>query len=227
MLRAGCQILVAPQFPPVADWSARLTLSAGVTIAGDHAVPREPWREPTSDELALLVRDPALPLTQADLDAGLALVTLPHHLLTEWWQSLEAALASGRAPNLATFLDRACAFLAFKNLLPAAGLTADLLACAPGRPSLRTDPTTNEPAGLGWSGTLWGLFNVGTGPGRVAFLNAPVDLDAAPDYPIVGLRLEPGEGVRLPRAGLLLDGATLDAETPGLWLLARCQEDGP
>ena len=40
-----------------------------------------------------------------------------------------------------------------------------------------------------------------------------------PDYPPVRLRIEPGEGYRLPAGGLLVDGCTLDMEGPAVLLL--------
>ncbi|HKI35116.1 MAG TPA: hypothetical protein VKA46_24885 [Gemmataceae bacterium] len=42
------------------------------------------------------------------------------------------------------------------------------------------------------------------------------------DYPPVRLRIEPGEGFRLPKGGLLVDGCTLDKSAPDVLLLIRC-----
>lgn len=224
-LRPGCQLLAAPAFPPVADWADRLRLSAGVTISGSAALPRGPWREPTPDELALLVRDPALPLYQADLDAAVALWPLTHRLLTLGWQSLEATLATGPGPEFAAFLREVCDFLAFKNLLPPGGLSAEVVAVPPGRPSLGTDPATGGPAGLGWTEGLWGVVHLGDAPAELVFVNAPVDLDAEPDYPVVALTLRPGDGVRLPRTSILFDAPTGD--DPGLWLLLHPAAEAP
>jgi hypothetical protein len=230
-LSPGAQFLVAPHFPPVTDWSHRLRLSAGVTVTGDCAFPREPWREPREDELPFLVRDPSLPLTQADLDASVALLTLPGHLMTSWWQLLaQATSLDAGLPGFDVFLRRVCEFLAFKKLLPPTGLGGELVACPPGRPSLRTMPDTNEPAGLGWSATppgLWGLCNLGAETAQVTFFNRAIGdpvraadlLASAPEAPLIGLRLEPGEGCRLPPAGLLLDASTVGKDTPDLWLL--------
>ncbi len=92
---------------------------------------------------------------------------------------------------------------------------------------------------------LWGCVNLGdeatalvflnlTGPGqerdlRARGLDAPGPasvgelgrrwLRAAPDYPPVRLRLGPGEGVRLPDGGLILDGCPEDKREPDVWLM--------
>jgi hypothetical protein len=49
-----------------------------------------------------------------------------------------------------------------------------------------------------------------------------------PDYPPVRLRLEPGEGYRLPAGGVLVDACTLDMEGPAVLLLIgdRTQQAG-
>lgn len=216
----GCQILVAPNFPPLADWSHRVRLSSGVTIEGDHAFPRPPWREPTADELATLVRDPNLPLTQADLDASLALLTLPQHLMTVWWQLLEQATGAGGLVGFDGFLRQVCDFLTFKNLLLQEELAGEVIACPPGRSSLRTDPATNAPSGLGSSRPLWGLINLGD-EADLVFVNARVDLDADPDYPVVALRLNPGEGCRLPDAGILCDSHNPEPDSAQVWLMLQ------
>jgi hypothetical protein len=229
-LTVDCQVLLAPRFPPIADWSRRLRLSAGVTIQGDHAFPREPWRSPTTEELAVLVREPARPLTQVDFDASLSLLTLPRHLLDSWWELLAQAGPEG-IPGFAGFLRDLSDFLAFKELLPPAGLSAEVVACPPERTYLRGGPDTNEPAGLGWSAGLWGLFNLGAEALEVVFLPRRVGdpagaaelLTSEPDSPLVALRLEAGDGCRLPVAGLLLDGQATEP-TLNLWLLVQPNE---
>lgn len=221
-LQAGLQILATPYFPPVTDWPARLRLSSGVDIRGDHAFAREPWREPTPEECGLLVRDADLPLPQADFDAALAVWSLPRRLVTLWWQLLEQTTPGRPVPEFDRYLLEVCDFLAFKNLLPRPGLRAEVVALPAGHPSLCVDPQTNQPAGLGWTSDLWGMVHLGDGPAEIHFLNHPVDLDADPSYPVVSLRLEPGEAIRLPATSLLLD-APAGPENPALWLLLRPQ----
>ncbi len=97
---------------------------------------------------------------------------------------------------------------------------------------------------------LWGGFNLGDEPVHVLLVNLPASHLAAelardvaeapppttldelarrflthcPDYPLVRLRLDPGEGYRIPVGGVLIDACTLDTEGPGLMLMVRCEE---
>jgi hypothetical protein len=92
---------------------------------------------------------------------------------------------------------------------------------------------------------LWGGINLGDEAISVALVNLAAqqmhdllamgfpELDPAathgelaerflthlPGYPPVRLRIEPGEGYRLPAGGLLVDGCTLDMEGPAVLLL--------
>ena len=45
------------------------------------------------------------------------------------------------------------------------------------------------------------------------------------DYPLVRLRIEPGEGYRVPAGGMLIDACTLDMQGPSVMLMVR-QESG-
>jgi hypothetical protein len=92
---------------------------------------------------------------------------------------------------------------------------------------------------------LWGGINLSDEPTSLVFVNLPARgllaelgrrhpdalsigtldelaerfLTLCPDYPPVRLRIEPGEGFRLPAGGLLADGCTLDKNEPDLLLL--------
>lgn len=219
-LQPGLLLVNAPHFPPVTDWADRLALSSGVRITGEYAFPREPWREPDAADLTALVRDPTLPLFQIDLDAALAVWSLPQRLLTAWWQLLEAS-AGGDLAGFDGYLRQVSEFLTFKGLLPAGGIRAEVVVVPPDRPSLRVDPEGGS-AGLGWTSDLWGLVHLGDGPAHIVYVNRRIDLDVEADYPVVRLRLDPGQGVRLPRASLLLDAPAGD-EVPAVWLLLRTE----
>jgi hypothetical protein len=95
----------------------------------------------------------------------------------------------------------------------------------------------------------WGGINLGEEATSLLFINLPArDLlaelrrcrpDAAspgtlgelaeqfftlcPGYPPVRVRIEPGEGFRLPAGGLLVDGCTLDKQNPDVLLLVHHQ----
>jgi hypothetical protein len=99
---------------------------------------------------------------------------------------------------------------------------------------------------------LWGGFNLGDEPVSLLFVNLtarqmqetlardfpesspPATLDELgrrflslrPDYPLVRLRIEPGEGYRVPPGGVLIDACTLEAKDPGVLLMVRLEEPG-
>jgi hypothetical protein len=69
---------------------------------------------------------------------------------------------------------------------------------------------------------------------RLPGLSPPATMDElgrrflthCPDYPLVRLKIEPGEGYRVPGGGLLIDACTLDVQGPSVMLMVR-QEDDP
>jgi hypothetical protein len=116
------------------------------------------------------------------------------------------------------------------------GLTFSLAALAP----YPVEDATRWPR-------LWGGVNLGDESTSLLFINLPASdllaelrrrypdpfaphtlgeladrfLTLCPDYPPVRLRIEPGEGYRLPTAGILVDGCTLDKTEPDVLLLVR------
>lgn len=94
---------------------------------------------------------------------------------------------------------------------------------------------------------LWGGFNLGAEAVQILFMNLPAArlaeeaarlcpddpppatlddlarrfLTCCPNYPLVRLRLEPGEGYRVPLGGILIDACTLETEGPGMMLMVR------
>jgi hypothetical protein len=151
-------------------------------------------------ELAALLPDPARPIECSALHDHLCLFRLPQHLLSAWWRVAEAALE-----GLDAFVGEVAEFLAFKGLPIPDGAVCDVLVSAPGRPSLQGD-------GPGLGVGLWGVINLGAEPSALLFA------DLRPACPVVCLAIEPGEGLRFPAGGLLVDGCTLGQQEPGVWL---------
>jgi hypothetical protein len=112
-----------------------------------------------------------------------------------------------------------------------------------GRPGLAFNVAAATPLPLAEEAGLWGAINLGDEAAALLFVNltAP-DLLAAledggagppgtlgelaerfltlrPDYPVVRLAVEPGEGVRFPAGGLLVDFCTLGRREPDVLLL--------
>jgi len=157
----------------------------------------------------------------------LCLFQLPQHLLAAWWRSVEQALqrAPTRLEGFETFVAEVARFLAFKELPVPQGTVFDLLTSQPGLPSIP------------WNGArVWGGINLGEEPTGVVFLpllsRSVGELGelfpaGAPDYPLVRLQIEPGEGFRFPVGGLLGCGCTLDKQEPEVLLLMRLEKEGP
>jgi hypothetical protein len=224
-LRPGCRLVVAPAFHISLDSSQRILLGAGVEREGDGFVPRPPWRFPEANELGLLFPDPSL-LERQELRNCLCLFQLPQHLRSAWWRMVEQAQETG-APQLdgfAAFVAEVANFLAFKDIAAPEGAAFDLLVSKPGQQTVPFGLTCN--LGEARCSGLWGGINLGDEPTALLFINLLVgdiqaELARHPDYPPIRLRLEPGEGFRLPAGGLLVAGCTLDKEEPDVLLLVR------
>jgi hypothetical protein len=259
-LGPGYRLAVAARFHLDAEWESRVSLGRGVEEVGGGFFPLGPWRPPTADELSCLLANSKSGV-QEEGDA-LLLFRLPDHLLAAWWDLLDAAAEEGGGVRgFDAFAARVREFLAFKALATPGPLKMEVAVAAPGRRSIRSDPATNGPGGLGPTVAPWSPFpaagvpvprlhviaNLGDEPTGVAFVNLPPDalaaevarcrrdvpasatlgevatafLRACPDYPPARLRLGPGEAVRLPAGGLILDGNPGGNQEPAVFLLVH------
>ncbi len=178
----------------------------------------------------------------------LGLFQLPQHLCATWWTILENSPSAGvfRIDGFDRFVADVVNFLNYKELGVPPGATFELLLTKPGQRSLGRP---GRPLGLALEGTtqgsLWGGINLGDEPTSLVFVNllaamlraeltrchpgeAPPEpehelaahfLTRCHDYPPTRLRLDPGEGFRLPRGGFLFDGDTSEKQEPNLLLL--------
>jgi hypothetical protein len=219
-LRPGFPLVVAPQFHLPIDWSQRLLLGTGLEREGEGFFPQTGWRVPDESELKLLVLDAALPFERQALPNCLCLFHLPQHLIAAWCRVLENAEEQGRMPpdRFDAFVAQVVGFLAFKELPVPEGARFDLLLSKPGLPSVLEDEVARP--------RLWGGMNLGDEATSLVFINlAPQNPALCPDYPPVRLRIDPGEGFRLPAAGVLMDCCTLDKQEPDVLLLVRNPND--
>jgi hypothetical protein len=249
-------LTVAPRFHLEPDWAARLAVGAGVREADGHFFPRGPWRPLTADELSPLVSGP-----ENDAEAG-SLFQIPDHLRAAWWDLLDRSVEAGGAalPGFADFAGQVAEFLRFKHMDVPPGLQMEAVVTAAGRCSMRSDPETGAPAGLGpslapWAACvppeggavprLWAIVNFGDEESRLILIAVPIPGLAAdlarrhpgqpppttvgelvgrylrefPDGSPLRLRLDPGEGFRLPSGGLILDADATDKQEPDVLLL--------
>jgi hypothetical protein len=201
-LLAGCRVAVAPKFHLNADWSSRIAIGAGVEESDGHFFFRGPWRSPTSAELALLVAasepqpappgvlplldDPATPPVHTRApDDCISLFQFPAHLQNAWWKLVEASAESG-APmqGFDGFAASVTEFLNFKQLGVSASTQMEVLMTAAGERSIRVDPGTGRPSGLGSTVAPWAACS-SPGIAAVPRLHAVVNLGEEPTGVVV------------------------------------------
>jgi len=232
-LEPGIRVNYAPRFHSARDWSARLSLNSGVEIAAGRVIPRNDWRPPTLEELALLVA--------ADVEpAGtLALFNIPDRLLQRWWElaATEPADADSGSEAFQKFANEILEFLHFKQIPLPPACVLEVVLNAPGLSStrLQSPGLTTEPL----CPSLLGGINLSDEESAQLFLNlgsqqmgaksfsgslfeqAAAFVASNSDYPFVRLTLLPGEGYWLPIGGLLLDGDTRERSDIDVELLIR------
>jgi hypothetical protein len=139
------------------DWAARLTVGTGVREADGRFFARGPWRPLTAAEMALLVAGPESGPEQ-DAEAGF-LFQIPGHLRAAWWDLLDRSVEAGDTtlPGFEGFTRQVAEFLRFKQMEVPPGLQMEAVVTAAGRCSMRSDPETGTPAGLGPSLAPWAV----------------------------------------------------------------------
>jgi hypothetical protein len=205
-LSRGCRLVVAPHFHLSGDWSRRVSLGTGVKPSAEGPGPQPSWRPASDEELTALVLDPTQPTAREELADCLCLFTVPAHLRATFWGLLAAAREQGEVPpeGFNAFVAQVAQFLAFKQLPVPVSAVFDLIVSSPGQ------------APVPGSSPLWGLINLGEDPASLVFVNVPAE-----DCPPVRIALEPGEGLRFPRDGVLVSSDSVDREQPDLLLVVR------
>src|SRR5262249_29663086 len=136
-------------------------------------------RPPTPDELALLVtagepaptprgglplleESPATPPTHAHTSEAVCLFQIPEHLRNAWWDLFDAAAESGGpVKGFDEFAAKVTEFLTFKRLGAPGTVQMEVLVTAAGTRSIRVDPATGQPSGLGSTVAPWSPWPAG------------------------------------------------------------------
>ena len=152
-----CRLTVAPRFHLTANWAGRLTAGAGVSEADGRFFPRGPWRPLTAEEMARLISGPGYG-PEKDAEAG-CLFQIPGHLRAAWWELLDRSVEAGDTalPGFEGFTGQVAEFLRFKQMEVPPSLQLEAVVTAAGRCSMRSDPETGAPAGLGPSLAPWAV----------------------------------------------------------------------
>jgi hypothetical protein len=208
---------VGGKFFPRGTWRAPTEAELGVLVMG----PATP--APKAGSLPLLGQNPAPVLTPREgephtppqagtlprdpllLTDAVCLFQIPEHLRGAWWALLDAsAEAGGPLQGFDEFAAQVSAFLAYKQLGATGSIQMEAIVTAAGARSIRRDPDTGEPSGLGstiapWSAwpqkgasdpRLYAVVNLGDEPTGVVLINLPpVSMAAelircAPDEPV-------------------------------------------
>jgi hypothetical protein len=93
-LRSGYRLAVAARFHLGAERESRVSLARGVEEVRGSFFLLGLWRPPTAGELACLLADSKSGEVQDEADA-LLVFRLPDHLLSAWWDLLDAAAEEG------------------------------------------------------------------------------------------------------------------------------------
>jgi hypothetical protein len=228
-LRPGIVLGVAPRFHARSGWAERLRLNGGVERAHARFHPRRDWRPLAPEELAQLVDD--APAGADPLRASLLVV--PAWLRAAWWDQVDRA-------GYERFASELLGFLRFKALPLPALCEVRVTVSRPGQTGTRLDPTTGDLSGLAPAPSVPGAadvaaVNLGDEATHVVLLNLPpatmgqmvcgragssptlplVDLvpwffEARSAYPLVRIRLDPGEGLWFPAGDVVHDGWTCE-----------------
>jgi hypothetical protein len=169
-------------------------VGTGVREADGRFFPRGPWRPLTADELPLLILGPEHG-PETDAEAG-CLFQIPGHLRAAWWDLLDGSVDAGGAAltGFEDFTRQVAEFLRFKRMDVPADLLMEAVVTAAGRCSMRSDPETGTPAGLGpslapWAACappegaalprLWAVVNLGDEDTRLVLIAVPIPALAA------------------------------------------------
>jgi len=219
-LQPGIRIVNAPRFHSARSWSDRLCVNTGVVEDSGRVFARDDWRAPTEDEIRLLT------VLDEKGDAGdeLALFNIPERLHAQWW-TLAADPAADSEAGRAAFQQYAGAvleYLHFKRLPLPPACTLEVVLHAPGQASTRPNlgGLSAPQAGVG----ILGGINLGDEESALIFLNRlPAQSLLTPEsaYPLIKIRLRPGEGFWLPRSPIVIDGDTRGREEVDVQLVIR------
>jgi hypothetical protein len=246
-LQPGCPLVVAPAFHLPTDWAGRLLLGAGVPrewrqpdeqerslLVHDPSTPLT--RERLLDALCLFQLPKHLQSAWWRLLERAGDTGAPLEGFDDFVVEVARFLAFKELP--------APEGAVFDLLVSRPGLSAVGGEGLPFNLPVETPlPPREEPP----RPRTWGGINLGDEPTWLVFVNRPArdlmtelgrsraDLpppatlgelaerffNLCPDYPLVRLRIDPGEGFRLPAGGLLVAGCTLDKQEPDVMLLIR------
>ena len=225
-LHPGCRFIIAPRFHMSAEVPQRLMLRSAADPHDSRGLASAAWRAPTADERAWLLPPADGPMPEEEANAVVSLFQLPMHLCAAWQQLLEqsaSTLAEGKLQGFDLFASRVVEFLAFKKILVADRTHCELIVGNPGQPDVDAGPTQRSGTDTPPRPQLWGGINLGDEDGVIVLCS----ITGGSDFPMVRLRLGPGEGFRLPPVGVILGSCTDDGHEPNVMLIISHDRRAP
>ncbi len=237
-LRPGITLGLAPRFQSALAWRERMQVNGGVEAEAGHFYPRRDWRAPTDAALTLLLADAdaGLARSRVGLLSLPSHVRREWWGLAERGEGLGGNGRDYRAfvAEVMEFLRFKRLPLPGQCRVDVAvsrpGQPSTRWDAADGRPA-GLGFNIEGPGGATTPDRVVAIVNLGDEPTHLVLLNlAPSEMAAAlgpppvapgrellqrfftamPAYPLVRVRLEPGDGVWLPSLGVVYDVCTLD-----------------
>ena len=194
-LQPGFTLGVAARFHVRSRWAERLCLNGGIERVDAGLHPRADWRPPTADELSMLV-DEAPPGANP---LRTNLLAIPAWLRTAWWDHVDQT-------GYERFASDVLEFLRFKDLPLPPLCEIEVTVSRPDETRTRLHEATKAAPLV--------VVNLGDEASHIIMSNLPPaattgrSYDARSTYPLMRIRLDPGEGLWFPPCGVICDGWT-------------------
>lgn len=227
-LEPGYRVGVAPGFAVATDWPGRLAINGGTEPERGLRVAKPDWRPLTGEEMDAV--------TGASAGPGLALFRLSEGLLQRWWKTTESLGFAGDSDAYPAYAREVVEFLRSRDLPVPADAICEAVVTVPDQRTARGGLDFSADVRRG--GGLVAGINLGDAPAFLVFANLPpaamkaktpsrdrwlaqTFLTELPGYPLLRLRLDPGDGFLLPATGAVLDYWTVGQKDVGIVLGLR------
>ncbi len=228
-LEAGFCVAVAPGFFVSANWADRIAVNSGTEFQKQTVVPKPDWRPATPAELAILTGD-------APIETGVQIFRLSEELRQRWWKTTESVGLAGDSDAYPAYARQVLDFLHSHGIPVSPETTCEAAITVPDQRTTRDGLELSVDVRRG--GGVIGGVNLGDEPASLVFLNLPPAalhtriesqdrwlaknfFEAYPDYPLVKLLLEPGDGYLLTPGGIIFDHWTVGQKEVGVLVLLR------
>jgi len=212
-LQPGFTLGVAARFHVRSRWAERLRVSDDMERVDAGLDPRVDWRPPTADELSMLV-DEAPPGVNP---LRTNLLAIPAWLRTAWWDHVDQT-------GYERFASDVLEFLRFKDLPLPPLCEIEVTVSRPDETRTRLHEATKAAPLV--------VVNLGDEASHIIMSNLPPaatagrPYEARSAYPLVRIRLDPGEGLWFPPCGVICDGWTREKRELDVLLIIRPSRAG-